>query len=61
MFVLKADPYCGQYTRFSDGYYTGDIFDCHTINYDIELGVGDTPYSSDEDYVYTFWFHYFEY
>ena len=44
-----------------DGYYTGDIFDCHTINYDIELGVGDTPYSSDEDYVYTFWFHYFEY
>lgn len=44
-----------------DGYYTGDIFDCHTPNYDIEPGSGDTPYSSQEDYVYTFWFHYFEY
>lgn len=26
MFVLKAQPYCGQYTRFSDGYYTGDTY-----------------------------------
>lgn len=44
-----------------DGYYIGDIFDCHTPNYDIELGSGDTPHSSNEDYVYTFRFHYYEY
>lgn len=26
MFVLKAKPYCGNYTMFSDGYYTGETY-----------------------------------
>ena len=33
MFVLKAQPYCGQGTRFSDGYYTGDTYIFHGEKY----------------------------
>lgn len=44
-----------------DGYYTGDIFDCHTPNYDIELGSGDTAYSNSSSYVYAYDLCYFEY
>lgn len=44
-----------------DGYYTGDIFDCYTPNYDIEPGTGDTAHSTYGQYIYAYNFHYYEY